>query len=79
MRAISRAATCFVLDAAEHLPQQTLQEAAVIAAYHSQGRKEREVEVSYTAGEPDPPRARRQAGAGAEAQRKRAQRQSRRV
>lgn len=38
----------FVLDAAEHVPWQTLQEAAVIAAFHSQGRKEGEVEVSYT-------------------------------
>jgi hypothetical protein len=38
----------FVLEGAAHTPQLTLQEAAVIAAYHSQGRKEREVEVSYT-------------------------------
>lgn len=38
----------FVLDGAEKVPWQTLQEAAVIAAFHSQGRKEGDVEVSYT-------------------------------
>lgn len=36
-----------VLSGGRELPRRTLEEAAVIAAYHSQGRKDGDVEVSY--------------------------------
>jgi len=36
-----------VLSAGEQVPPRTLEEAALVAAWHSQGRKETELEVSY--------------------------------